>query len=110
MAASSRTVRPILPGWRAQIGMVFQQFNLWPHMTALENVIEALRQVKRMKRTEAIELGRHFLGKVNLSDQGRRLSGAPVRRPAAARGDRACVAMQPKVMLFDEATSALDPD
>jgi len=95
---------------RAQIGMVFQQFNLWPHMTALENVIEALRQVKRMKRTEAIELGRHFLGKVNLSDKAgaypARLSGGQQQRVAIARA----LAMQPKVMLFDEATSALDPE
>jgi ABC-type histidine transport system ATPase subunit len=95
---------------RTQIGMVFQQFNLWPHMTALENVIEALRQVKRMKRAEAIELGRHFLGKVNLSDKAdaypARLSGGQQQRVAIARA----LAMQPKVMLFDEATSALDPE
>jgi ABC-type histidine transport system ATPase subunit len=95
---------------RAQIGMVFQQFNLWPHMTALENVTEALRQVKGMKRAEAIEIGRQFLGKVNLSDKAdaypARLSGGQQQRVAIARA----LAMQPKVLLFDEATSALDPE
>ena len=95
---------------RAQIGMVFQQFNLWPHMTAIENIIEAPRQVKGMRRADAIELGRHFLGKVNLLDKAdaypARLSGGQQQRVAIARA----LAMQPKVMLFDEATSALDPE
>jgi len=95
---------------RAQIGMVFQQFNLWPHMTVLENVIEAPRQVKRMARAEAVEIGRHYLGKVNLLDKAdaypARLSGGQQQRVAIARA----LAMQPKVMLFDEATSALDPE
>ncbi len=95
---------------RAQIGMVFQQFNLWPHMSALENVIEAPRQVKGLKRAEAIEIGRHYLGKVNLLDKAdaypARLSGGQQQRVAIARA----LAMQPKVMLFDEATSALDPE
>ena len=95
---------------RAQLGMVFQQFNLWPHMTALENVIEAPLRVKRLPRREAVELGRSFLGKVNLLDKASeypaRLSGGQQQRVAIARA----LAMQPKVMMFDEATSALDPE
>ena len=95
---------------RSRVGMVFQQFNLWPHMSALENVIEAPRQVKGLKRAEAIEIGRHYLGKVNLLDKAdaypARLSGGQQQRVAIARA----LAMQPKVMLFDEATSALDPE
>jgi octopine/nopaline transport system ATP-binding protein len=94
---------------RAELGMVFQQFNLWPHMTALENVIEAPLRVKRLGRKEAVEAGRHFLGKVNLLDKENeypaRLSGGQQQRVAIARA----LAMQPKIMLFDEATSALDP-
>jgi ABC-type histidine transport system ATPase subunit len=95
---------------RAELGMVFQQFNLWPHMTALENVIEAPLRVKRLARKEAVELGRRFLRKVNLLDKETeypaRLSGGQQQRVAIARA----LAMQPKVMLFDEATSALDPE
>lgn len=95
---------------RAELGMVFQQFNLWPHMTVLQNVIEALVQVKRMSRREARATGREFLVKVNLSDKQdeypARLSGGQQQRVAIARA----LAMQPKVMLFDEATSALDPE
>jgi octopine/nopaline transport system ATP-binding protein len=95
---------------RAELGMVFQQFNLWPHMTALENVIEAPLRVKRLARKDAVDTGRHFLGKVNLLDKENeypaRLSGGQQQRVAIARA----LAMQPKVMLFDEATSALDPE
>ncbi len=95
---------------RAELGMVFQQFNLWPHMTVLENVIEAPLRVKRLARKEAVELGRRFLRKVNLLDKETeypaRLSGGQQQRVAIARA----LAMQPKVMLFDEATSALDPE
>ena len=95
---------------RAQLGMVFQQFNLWPHMTVLQNVTEALVQVKRMNRREAQTVGREFLAKVNLLDKQNeypaRLSGGQQQRVAIARA----LAMQPKVMLFDEATSALDPE
>jgi ABC-type histidine transport system ATPase subunit len=90
--------------------MVFQQFNLWPHMTVLQNVIEAPMRVKRLTRKAAVEVGRHFLGKVNLlekeSEYPARLSGGQQQRVAIARA----LAMQPKVMLFDEATSALDPE
>jgi len=95
---------------RSKFGMVFQQFNLWPHMTVLGNVIEALIQVKRMPRSEAVDLGRRFLVKVNLLDKKdeypAKLSGGQQQRVAIARA----LAMQPKVMLFDEATSSLDPE
>ncbi len=95
---------------RAQIGMVFQQFNLWPHMTALQNVTEALIQVKGLDRAKAADLGRNTLAKVNLlekaDDYPARLSGGQQQRVAIARA----LAMAPKVMLFDEATSSLDPE
>jgi ABC-type histidine transport system ATPase subunit len=95
---------------RSKLGMVFQQFNLWPHMTVLGNVTEGLTQVKRMRRKEAAELGRHFLSKVNLlakqDEYPAKLSGGQQQRVAIARA----LAMQPKVMLFDEATSSLDPE
>ncbi len=95
---------------RTHVGMVFQSFNLFPHMTALENVIEGLITVKRMPREEAIEIGEHFLRKVGLMDKRdeypSRLSGGQQQRVAIARA----LAMQPDVMLFDEPTSALDPE
>lgn len=95
---------------RAQLGMVFQQFNLWPHMTVLDNVIEAPMRVRRLSKNDATEIARSFLAKVNLLDKQdaypARLSGGQQQRVAIARA----LAMQPKVMLFDEATSALDPE
>jgi len=95
---------------RAEFGMVFQQYNLWPHMTVLQNVIEAPMRVKGLSRKEALEVGRHFLEKVDLlnkeAEYPARLSGGQQQRVAIARA----LAMRPKVMLFDEATSALDPE
>jgi polar amino acid transport system ATP-binding protein len=95
---------------RAEIGMVFQRFNLFPHLTALENVVEAPIQVKGMDRKEAHELGRDQLDRVGLGDKHSsypaQLSGGQQQRVAIARA----LAMQPKLMLFDEPTSALDPE
>jgi polar amino acid transport system ATP-binding protein len=95
---------------RAEIGMVFQSFNLFGHMTALENVIEAPVQVKKIRRREAIGQGRDLLARVGLSDKvdsyPAQLSGGQQQRVAIARA----LAMKPKLMLFDEPTSALDPE
>jgi ABC-type polar amino acid transport system ATPase subunit len=91
-------------------GMVFQQFNLFPHMTALQNVIEGLVTVKGVPEREARAIGLEILAKVGLADKADehpiRLSGGQQQRVAIARA----LAMQPKVMLFDEPTSALDPE
>jgi len=95
---------------RAEIGFVFQQFNLYPHKTALENVIIAPIKVRKMKRQAAADLGLEILEKVGLRDKAHsypmNLSGGQQQRVAIARG----LAMQPKIMLFDEPTSALDPE
>jgi polar amino acid transport system ATP-binding protein len=95
---------------RAQIGMVFQRFNLFPHMTALENVTIGPTRVLGRSRTEARENGRELLSKVGLGDKldayPAQLSGGQQQRVAIARA----LAMHPKLMLFDEPTSALDPE
>ncbi len=95
---------------RARVSMVFQQFNLWPHLSVLGNVIEAPLRVHRRRRREAIELGEHFLDKVGMSNKRDAypayLSGGQQQRVAIARA----LAMEPRVLLFDEPTSALDPE
>ncbi|MGO7592477.1 amino acid ABC transporter ATP-binding protein [Rhizobium leguminosarum] len=95
---------------RAEIGMVFQQFNLWPHKTVIENIIEAPMLVRKTPRAVAIETGRRLLDRVGLLAKQdvypSTLSGGQQQRVAIARS----LAMQPKVMLLDEVTSALDPE
>ena len=95
---------------RIQAGMVFQEFNLFPNMTALENVMEGPVTVKGIPRVQAEALAREQLAKVGLADKAEqhpiRLSGGQKQRVAIARA----LAMEPKVMLFDEPTSALDPE
>jgi polar amino acid transport system ATP-binding protein len=95
---------------RRDIGMVFQRFNLFPHMTALENVTEAPIQVRGVAKRAARERGRDLLERVGLGDKANaypnQLSGGQQQRVAIARA----LAMEPKLMLFDEPTSALDPE
>lgn len=95
---------------RRDIGMVFQRFNLFPHMTALENVTEAPVQVKGETRANAVERAQRLLDRVGLRDKAghypAQLSGGQQQRVAIARA----LAMEPKLMLFDEPTSALDPE
>jgi polar amino acid transport system ATP-binding protein len=95
---------------RAEIGMVFQRFNLFPHMTALENIIEAPMRVKGESKAAATSRARDLLARVGLLERAdaypRQLSGGQQQRVAIARA----LAMQPKLMLFDEPTSALDPE
>lgn len=107
---SGRAYKQKIHDLRLETGMVFQSFNLFPHMTALGNVIEGPVTVKGMSVQEATEIGVHFLEKVGLDHKQEsypsRLSGGQQQRVAIARA----LAMQPKVMLFDEPTSALDPE
>jgi ABC-type polar amino acid transport system ATPase subunit len=99
-----------LEKFRSRLGMVFQQFDLFPHMSALQNVIAGPLIVKKMPRREASALGRELLAKVGLADKAdsfpANLSGGQQQRVAIARA----LAMEPTVILFDEATSALDPE
>jgi polar amino acid transport system ATP-binding protein len=95
---------------RRDIGMVFQHFNLFPHRTALENIIEAPLHVKRVKKGDAVARGKDLLDQVGLAEKAdaypAQLSGGQQQRVAIARA----LAMNPKLMLFDEPTSALDPE
>lgn len=99
-----------LAALRAEIGMVFQQFNLWPHKTVLDNVIEAPMMVKGLARHQAVVIADELLESVGLLEKRdeypSRLSGGQQQRVAIVRA----LAMQPKLMLFDEVTSALDPE
>jgi polar amino acid transport system ATP-binding protein len=100
----------VIAGMRADVGMVFQNFNLFPHMTALENVMLGLTRVRKLPPHEVEERATSWLERVGLEDKLQaypaQLSGGQQQRVAIARA----VAMEPKVMLFDEATSALDPE
>ena len=95
---------------RREIGMVFQQFNLFPHLTVLENIVLAQRWVRRRPREEAEQRAMQLLGRVGIPEQAAKypgqLSGGQQQRVAIARA----LAMDPKIMLFDEPTSALDPE
>lgn len=96
--------------FRSQVGFVFQNFNLWPHMSILDNIIEAPRRVLGLSKDEAIASAEALLVKVGIADKRHaypnQLSGGQQQRAAIAR----TLAMQPKVILFDEPTSALDPE
>ncbi|MBD7985994.1 amino acid ABC transporter ATP-binding protein [Sporosarcina sp. Sa2YVA2] len=95
---------------RREVGMVFQQFNLFPHMRVLDNITVSPIQIRKMNKKEAEELAHQLLKKVGLSDKANaypeQLSGGQMQRVAIARA----LAMKPKIMLFDEPTSALDPE
>jgi general L-amino acid transport system ATP-binding protein len=99
-----------IQGIRREVGMVFQQFNLFPHLTVLDNITLAPRQVRKKSKREAEDLAMEMLRQVQIPEQAHKypgqLSGGQQQRVAIARA----LAMQPKVMLFDEPTSALDPE
>src|SRR5216110_2945 len=103
---SNKQLAPI----RRELGMVFQNFNLFPHMTVIQNVIEAPLLVRKMPKDQAMALGEKLLAKVGLSEKRdvypNKLSGGQKQRVAIARA----LAMQPRALLFDEPTSALDPE
>jgi ABC-type polar amino acid transport system ATPase subunit len=107
---SARQQRKHIREIRQKAGMVFQQFNLFPHMTAIQNIIEAPVTVKGMSKSNATEKGEELLSWVGLSEKRdefpSRLSGGQQQRVAIARA----LCMEPKIMLFDEPTSALDPE
>jgi len=108
--AERRPDKPTVKRMRQEIGMVFQSFNLFPHLTVLENVTLAPRRVRGLSSAEAEQQARELLARVGLSDKAgehpSRLSGGQQQRAAIARA----LAMRPQIMLFDEVTSALDPE
>ena len=103
------SIKQLIP-IRTELGVVFQNFNLFPHMTVLQNIIQAPLLVRKMPRDQAVALGEALLAKVGLSEKRdvypNRLSGGQKQRVAIARA----LAMQPRALLFDEPTSALDPE
>jgi polar amino acid transport system ATP-binding protein len=110
LRARSRAHREEIRQIRLRAGMLFQDFNLFPHMSVLQNCIEAPTRVKGVARDEAVALAERYLDKVGLRDKRdeypARLSGGQKQRVAIARA----LCMQPKVLMFDEPTSALDPE
>ncbi|MFZ3155112.1 ABC transporter ATP-binding protein [Pseudomonas sp.] len=106
VAADNRQINRL----RSELGFVFQNFNLWPHMSVLDNIIEAPRRVLGLSKAEAIERAEALLAKVGIGDKRHvypnQLSGGQQQRAAIAR----TLCMEPKVILFDEPTSALDPE
>ena len=109
-ASGRRPDKPTVKRMRQEIGMVFQSFNLFPHLTVLENVTLAPRRVRGLSGAEAEQQAQELLARVGLSDKAEehpsRLSGGQQQRAAIARA----LAMRPQIMLFDEVTSALDPE
>ncbi|MBJ3775323.1 amino acid ABC transporter ATP-binding protein [Acuticoccus mangrovi] len=110
LGKAPKTSNAVLRAYRSKLGMVFQQFNLFPHMTIEQNLVEAPIHVAGMRRGEAVDLAHRLLAQVGLSDKVKafpnQLSGGQQQRVAIARA----LAMNPKVLLFDEVTSALDPE
>lgn len=110
LRSRSRAHREQIRQIRLRAGMLFQEFNLFPHMTVLQNCIEAPMRVRGLPRDEAVDLAERYLAKVGLSDKRdehpARLSGGQKQRTAIARA----LCMEPKVLMFDEPTSALDPE